>query len=193
MADLTTIENVRLWLTSKASAFSTVSDDLLARLITSCSAYVQSWLNREILLASYAETYSGKGTTRLELRQYPVQAVTAVSVDGVAIQARPALGTLSASTIAGFVYDEVAVMLVGYRFTRGMQNVVVSYSAGYDAVPADVEQAVTDIIGDWFKYRDRIGVTVQAIEQQSTSFVNTPMPARAKDVLAQYRNVRPIL
>ena len=72
-----------------------------------------------------------------------------------------------------------------YYFAAADAGAAVLISYGY--TPFDVEQGVVDIIGDWFKYRNRIGTTAMAIEQQTITFVNTPMPARAKDTLMQYR------
>jgi hypothetical protein len=64
----------------------------------------------------------------------------------------------------------------------------------YACVPYDVEQACIDTMGDWFKYRERIGVTSKSIDGQSislTNFTNTGLPVRARDALQQYKRVAP--
>lgn len=77
-----------------------------------------------------------------------------------------------------------------YYFAAGDFGSTVLLSYGY--VPFDIEQAAVDMIGDWFKYRDRIGQTSMTIEQQSITFTNTAITARAQGVLNQYKRVTPI-
>lgn len=244
-----------------------VSDSLLQRLISACSAYIQSVLNRTIASATYNETRDGQGATQMMLRNYPVTAVHSVSVSGVAIPARPAYQPVTTgSYLGGYTFNQTMLQLSGWYFCRGYSNVQVSYDAGflisdepqtipgtapyvlttlarwnagdrgvtyadgtplaaqpfgaalaqgqysvdangvyyfaaadagagvlisYAMVPFDVEQAAIDMIGDWFKYRERIGQLSMGIEQQTVSFTNTPMTARAQGVIQQYKRVAP--
>ena len=176
-----------------------VTDTLLSRLITACSAFIESWLNRTIAQANYTETRNGTGGAQMILDNYPVTAVSAVTVDGIAVPVRPPLGAGSSGVYTfngspgGYVFDDQSVMISGGCFPRGFQNVVISYTAGYASTPADIEQSCIDMIGDWFRYIDRIGKTSQAIEGQSTQFVNVAIPSRALGILNQYRKVVPIV
>jgi hypothetical protein len=77
-----------------------------------------------------------------------------------------------------------------YYFSSSDGGTTVLLSYGY--VPFDVEQAAVDMIGDWFKYRDRIGQTSMGIESQTIAFTNTAITARAQGVLNQYKRVTPI-
>ncbi len=80
-----------------------------------------------------------------------------------------------------------------YTFNAADAGIAVLLSYAY--VPFDIEQACIDTIGDWFKYRDRIGTISQSIDGQSvsyTNFTNTSIPVRARGVLDQYRRVAPI-
>ena len=74
-----------------------------------------------------------------------------------------------------------------YTFNAADASVAVLISYGY--VPFDLEQAVIDMIGDWFTYRGRIGTLSQAIEAQTVTFTNTALPARTQGVLQQYKRV----
>lgn len=78
-----------------------------------------------------------------------------------------------------------------YTFDPADAGMPVLLSYGF--VPADLEQAAVDMIGDWFRYRDRIGKVSEAIEAQSITFTNTSVPARAQGVMNQYRKVAPTL
>jgi hypothetical protein len=169
-----------------------ISDPLLERLITACSTYIQGsdLMSRLVKSQSYGEVRNGNGGTRLMLKNFPVTAVASLAVNGLPVTVRPAL---SAGGGPGYLFDEISVMVSGWCFPFGYGNVEVSYTAGYATVPADIEQACIDMIGDWFKYRDRIGQLSMGIEGQTISFTNVPIPARAKGVLNGYRAVVPVL
>jgi hypothetical protein len=77
-----------------------------------------------------------------------------------------------------------------YYFSANDTGKPVLISYGY--VPFDVEQAAVDMIGDWFRYRDRIGQVSMGIEGQTILFTNTAITARAAGVLSQYKRVTPI-
>ena len=58
---------------------------------------------------------------------------------------------------------------------------VVSYTAGYATVPAGVQQAVTELVGEAFRRRDRIGQTSKSLGgQETTSFLAAEMNATVK-------------
>lgn len=247
-----------------------LSDTLMQRLISACSAYVQRWTDRTFRNLPYVETRDGTGGYVLPLINYPITSVTSVTIDGVAVPVAPALGTQQVVTVGffggpgGYLFDMNRLIVRGFKFWRGLQNVQVSYAGGYlvsnepqtipagspyslmtlahwnagdrgvtyangtaltsqpfgtvlaagqystdsygtyyfaaaDAgkavlisygfVPFDVEQGTVDLIGDWLKYRDRIGTKTIAIEQQTITFTDTAMPSRALGALQQYRRV----
>lgn len=254
--------------TYTGGAFVGVADPLVARLISATSAFIQNWLGRVIASNSYTQAFDGQGMCTMLLSQYPVTAISALTVNGQTIAARPAL-TFPAvySDGGGYTFTESGrLALSGYEFPRGYQNVTVSWTAGfliadeaqtipasalyelatlarwsagdrgvtftdgtalvavsgapaageysvsgsvytfaaadaglavlisYAYVPYDVEQACIDTMGDWFKYRERIGVTSKSIDGQSislTNFTNTGLPVRARDALQQYKRVAP--
>jgi hypothetical protein len=137
--DLTTLTNAKAWLGINAST----DDVLLARLITAVSGFVQRWLNRNIASQSYTEHRDGmgygEGRRVMVLANYPVTAISSLTVDGIAIPASPDNGDLQ----AGYGFDDGSIWLSassayassfwpnGYQFARGRRNVVVSYTAGY--------------------------------------------------------------
>lgn len=252
-----------------------LTDGLMQRLVSACSLYIQTWADRTFRNLPYIEARDGQGGDRMLLANYPVTSVTSLQIDGVNIPQAPPLGTPQVNYVgffgapSGFIYDTFRIMVRGFRFTRGFQNVQIGYAAGflvsneqqtipavapyvlttlahwnagdrgvlyasntdalllvpygtalatgqysvdtngtyyfaagdagadvlisYGYIPYDLEQGTVDMIGDWFKYRNRIGVTSQAIEQQTITFVNSAMTARALGVLQQYRRVAPIV
>jgi hypothetical protein len=137
--DLTTLANVQAWLGDSASGDAA----LLARLVTAASRFVLSDLQRPSLASTaYSETYDGSGGRVLVLRQWPVTAVTALTIDGTAI---PAAGTPASPGYVLEPWDGVGpgrpqrLTLFGYRFPAALAAVGVSYAAGY-LVPGETHQ-----------------------------------------------------
>ncbi|MFX9969616.1 head-tail connector protein, partial [Acinetobacter baumannii] len=67
-------------------------DAVISSLISAYSAYVQQWLNRNILSQSYTDSFNGRDHIAQMLPQWPVTAVSAVVVDGISIPARAVIG-----------------------------------------------------------------------------------------------------
>lgn len=182
MADLTTVANVKSWLGVGAAT----DDTLLASLVSGVSAWIQEWLGRTIASGTYAETLNGSGKAVLFLLNYPVTAVSSVSVDGVNIPARTAIGG------SGYTFDKDCLYLAGYCFTRGIQNVQLSYTAGFAAVPADLELATKKLIGLSYKEKDRIGVSSKGLAGEQTNYIVKDLPADVEHILQSYKRVVPI-
>ena len=134
-SDLTTLVDVKTWL----NISDTKSDALLARLITSISGQILSVLNRSsINYSSKVETRNGNGNTNLLLRDWPVIAVSQLTIDNDIIpQAVPVNGSLIP---AGWVLSiwsgappgiPQVLSLRGYYYRQGVRNVSVSYTSGY--------------------------------------------------------------
>lgn len=172
--DLCTLGDVKEWLGLKTQD----ADPVLARLITATSAHIESWLSRPIATKTVTEKYSGNGGSAMQLRGYPIQSVSSVTVDGLACTA--------------FHFDEANLVRDDYGvFTRGQANVVVTYTAGYAAIPEEIAQCAVELVALRFKERDRIGLTTQALAQGNTSYAREEFPPHIKSLLQQWRRVSP--
>lgn len=181
--DLTTLDNVKGWFSP--SLTTTTDDALLTRLVTSASQFIQAWLGRTIAETAYTETRNGAGGTRLFLRNRPVVSVASLTVDGVAVAAAAGPGQ------PGYLFDDSSAYLTGYAFTRGQQNVVIAYTAGYAATPPELEQACIELVALRYKERDRIGQVSKNLAGEVVSFAQKDMPADVQTLLDQYRSVVP--
>lgn len=128
--DLTTLPTVKAWL-----GLTTATDDvLLQRLITSLSRTILGVLSRSLLFQTYLRVIDGHGGTSLVLPDYPVFALTALTINGVPIPASPD-GLASGYVVSALdqaSHDRPSVVsLIGYTFARGKQNVTITYSAGW--------------------------------------------------------------
>ncbi|MGB7045299.1 MAG: hypothetical protein WBD65_10450 [Methylocella sp.] len=134
--DLVSLTDLKSWLDIEA----TDDDVLLAQLITQISRAIFNVIDRPAILPSaYTETYDGGNDVSIMLRQWPIIGISSCIVDGVAIPPSPPL-VGGASAQIGYVLDSSIAAPPGamqrlslrrFLFTRGLQNVTISYSAGY--------------------------------------------------------------
>jgi len=60
----------------------------------------------------------------------------------------------------------------------GVRQIAITYTAGYDEIPPDVEQAVIEMVADAYKRRDRLGQRSRSMGGESvTYFVDTTLPS----------------
>ncbi len=177
--DLTTLTNVKAWFSPPLT--STADDALLTRLVTAASQFIQTWLGRQTAVQTYTEVRDGTGGRLLAFANVPVTAVASLVIDGMPIL--PAADALS----PGFLFSGSMLYLQGYRFTRGVQNVAVVYTAGFAATPPEIEQACIELVALRYKERDRIGHVSKSVSGETVSFLQKDMPPDVQTVLEQYR------
>lgn len=177
--DLCAVADVKTFL----SLTTTTDDALLQSLITSASAFVGNYVNHNLLSASYTETRNGHGGDRLPFREYPVTAVSAVTLDGAAVP----LSTTPSQY--GYLFDDRTLYLRCGRFCRGVQNVVISYTAGLASVPPDLAQACIEIVAVKYKRRTNIDVSGKTLNGETISYTMADVPASAKTAINNYNRV----
>ena len=181
MADLTTLANVKAWMAITGSA----DDALLSRLITAASAYIESWLNRRFAIATYSELRDGSGADSICVKNYPIISVQNVTINGVPIVAA------SDPQGIGYLVNEpgTAIYLRGYAFLRDRLNVSLTYTAGFSAIPPDIEQACIDLISLRYKERDRIGQVSKSLAGETVTFSQRDLSETTRTLLNNYKRV----
>jgi hypothetical protein len=169
--DLTSLADCKAWL----GVTSTADDTLLAGLITSISQAILADLGRpSILPQSYVETLDGDTACVLALRHWPAAALIACTIDGatVPISSGPGQTGLvleTADTAPPGVMQRLAYR--GGTFSCGIQNVCVTYRAGYEvlgetaAVPAAAPFIVTALApyGAWQQDTGVVGASASYV------------------------------
>ena len=163
-------------------------DVTLQGLITNASLQVLQYIDRPHILSSVlgplTENYDGNGSDRLLPRNFPIISVSSLSIDGVAVQAA------TTPTTAGYLWDGRRILLRGFRFCRGLQNVQLSYSAGYPSVPLDLKQAAIEAFALTYRQRVRIGEKSNSMSGQvNVSFDMGDVPPRSMAIFNQYRRL----
>lgn len=181
--DLTTLNDVKGWL----SITSTTDDELLSRLITGASAFIESWCTRSFALTQYTDVLNGKGSNTMLLGNYPITAVSFVKVDNISIHAA------ADCTQIGYAFDDIAVYLQGGQiFTKGIRNVTITYTAGYADVPADIAMACFELVGKKYRERAHIGQTSKTLAGEIVSFMPSDLSKETMSMLRSYNKVVPI-
>lgn len=148
-ADLVTLDQVKSWL----SITTTDTDTLLAAAITRASAAVTSYIGRRPLAGSYRETVEVPALVKeVALARWPVTALTAVTSGGDALDVDADVrmdgdtGTLCRLDTTGR----------SRPWSWGCRTVlVVTYDAGFDTAPADIQDAVLQLITAAWSARGR--------------------------------------
>lgn len=146
--DLVTLADVKAYL---GGDLQSNNDAVLSRLITAASRFFETACGRRILLQTYAELHDGAGGCRLHLRQTPVVSVASLTIGSLTVPPSAGFGA------AGWVIDGDVLVLRGHSFWRGAANVAVTYDAGWQSPPADVAEAVMELVGLRYRGRDRLG------------------------------------
>jgi hypothetical protein len=160
--DFVSLADLKAWLDLASGD----DDALLGRLITQVSRATLAFLDRaNILPTRFVETRDGRNDTEIVLRQWPVTSVATLSIDGAAIAPAPPL-VAGAPHQSGYLLEAAdsappghmqRLALRGRLFTAGVQNICVTYTAGYQvsAEPAVVpaiapyEVLPQEPYGDW--------------------------------------------
>lgn len=111
----------------------------LDKVITGVSASMQEYASRNFVSQAYTRTFDGNGGVRQSLPDYPITAVASLSIDGVSVPAASGVG-------AGFVFSPTQVMVRNYRFCPGVQNVAITYTAGFNPIPSDLRRAACEAV-----------------------------------------------
>jgi hypothetical protein len=156
-------------------------DAVLSRLVSAASAFVVTACARQFLEQSYDELYDGRGNGRLYLRHTPVTGVSSLSIDGSMVPRAVTPGE------PGWRLNGNVILLFGHWFHRGLVNVAVSYTAGYATTPADVAEAVMELVGLRYRGRDRLGKVSEGIgSMATTSYAQRDVSPFVASVIARY-------
>ncbi|MDR2561955.1 MAG: phage head-tail connector protein [Holophagales bacterium] len=170
--DLTTLQAVKDWLSLKND----VDNAMLQRLITSESMAIERYLGRPVLPETRTDTITGYGTITIVAPASPIQSIEKVLVDGAEVQTN---------------HDRMAVWRADNRPWPQKARIQLTYTAGYDSIPSDIEQACIELVALRFKERDRIGQTSANVAGETVSYITRAMPLSTETRLAPYRKVAP--
>ena len=200
MPDLTTLLAVKTLIDQTKASVATPNDPLYSALITSASAAFLTYTNRANILAqSFTETRNGDDSTSLHVKHAPLISVQSLTVNGQNVPAYTGFGAFGYAIddnlfeiqLAPFHPSNPATFGGGSRFHRGFRNVVVSYTAGWNTVPADIAQAVGEMVL-WKKAKlPRMDLSTQTLNGMETnSYRQSELPDSVKGIITNYTQNR---
>lgn len=166
------------------------SDDLyLEEVINAATLACEFETRRKLASRTYtAEVYDGTGSIALTMREYPVTAVSALSfLTCEAPETWEAQDLVTCPVQIMQPSSDVILSRVN-GFPGGIQNVKVTYVAGYTSVPSDLKIACRQITLAIWKQKDRqiTGVASQSFQGQTTVYLNEDIPSQARRLLQPY-------
>lgn len=185
--DLITLDYFKTF--AKLDTSNVNTDAALAQWITAASSAFLSLTNRECIAATqFTETVSGDGTESLILRRSPIVSVQSLSVDGRAINA------YASGNAQGYALDDngYSVSMMNGAFFRGPRNVVITYTAGYDPVPADIQELIAEIVQMKrvkFPRIDKVNDNLPTNAGQTTSFSQRDLPPLGMLIVNKYKTI----
>jgi uncharacterized phiE125 gp8 family phage protein len=185
---LTTVAAVKSYL--KIADTNTVDDGRIELLINACSSAIENFCRRNFKKQTFTdEEYDGNDHRYLNLYNYPVQSVQSVTlndelVDSIEYIVKKKTGILARkynNTLSGISYNRYVPI-----WPKGDANILVTYTAGYDEIPADLEQACILYVMSFYK---------SDVANFSTTFTDgfvfraDAMPVQVKLMLQPYMKV----
>ncbi|MFO0799535.1 MAG: phage head-tail connector protein [Gemmataceae bacterium] len=127
-------------------------DDTLTRLLAAADSFVAEYTGRAFGGGTFTEVHAG-ATALLFLRNYPVSSVASVRVD-----AGRQFGTDTILPATNYVVhsdrgviESAGGVFLRSRARRAPGTVQVTYSTPTDAVPGAVKEALSQLVGHWYR------------------------------------------
>lgn len=184
MAELVPLDRLKTYL--EIAATETGQDVLLQDLIKRLSAWVEQYCDRKFAKATYTEQHDGDSTDLLTVTHWPIVSVASLHDDPDRVFGA---GTLIAPADYVIYKDQGRIQLDGLIFARGLQNVKVTYDAGYAEIPPDLQQAVCELIADRFRNKEHQGLRSLSVGAYSVAFTESELPEEVRAVLNSYRRI----
>jgi hypothetical protein len=170
-----------------------VEDTFIDRLITQSTAQIEQYLRRKVKeRVNLIEFYDGTGTSHLILREFPITDLLEVNIDPL-----QTFGTATEVDVTQFIVrsdaeGRISISPIGSntsaRFPIGVKNVKVRYSAGFAAIPVNIQLACNKLVAVHFaKAREGAdGIAAESLGGHAITWVDG-LPADIVEMLREFR------
>ena len=145
-------------------------DTFLQNRINSISVAVESYCRRTFAITTYTESIDGCGSTELLLGQFPVVSVTQVVVDQYGSQPTTIPGSSFIVNTKNGIVSVKPTATYSPWFAYSNQGISVTYQAGYDPIPFDIQEAVAEMVMNQFY---KLGTDVTLSQEQIGDYNRT--------------------
>lgn len=170
MSNYTSIAKVKAFL----DITDTSRDAKFTALLPAVDKFIDSYTGRQFLQLTITDEDVEIEADDVKIilpKQFPIITVTKVEVGGV---------VLAISDY--FVYSWGIKKAAGY-WSSMPKAIKITYTAGYSSVPADIEQAATELVAILAQEKTKTFTTNEGVEQ---TVLITSMPTYVKDILNAY-------
>lgn len=199
--DLVLLDDVKSFLHMPES--NTDDDKLIQLLITAFSRYVLNRTGQTSFkqVNTYTEYYDGNGRQKMFLRNYPIVSITSLIIGSYSVPqsqdtVSPGFYIEDTRKSVAFRYSPNWMLpqlnqgLFPYSFVTGQGNIQVTYTAGYQSVPFDLQEACLEAIATNYRRKDWIDLMSRSVSIQggagTTTFRSWELPPHAEAVINFY-------
>lgn len=180
---LVTLGNAKAFLGIQNGA----KDEVLEILISACTDMIESLCGRRFASTAYVlEKYDGTGTSELLLKNFPVIVLASIEVRN----SLDASGTWETVDTEDY-FEEDGILTLAYgKFTRGKENYRISYTAGFDTIPYDLQYLCMKLVGN--ALNNQAGIKSESLGDHSVTFGDVMEDPTAENIINKYRKI-PVL
>ncbi|MFB3828952.1 MAG: phage head-tail connector protein [Bryobacteraceae bacterium] len=188
MTPLCTLDQVKAALGLAADEAS--EDSRLTFLIGMASGQIADYCGRDFELAEIAnELHDGDGSALLPLEHTPIVAVTALEIDGQAVEAAEVKVYPEYIRFGDSAGYNARLRSYSRVFPEGTQNVKVSYRAGYEEIPVGIANACVVQVIYLMNTLAKQGLLSETnqVAQSTTAYAQEVLAPEAKVACNRYR------
>jgi hypothetical protein len=181
---LSDLDSIKEW--AGITASKQTDDDLLESLINNVSgAFIRYCKIDSFKAANYTEYIDGNGSRFLFVKNVPLNSITNIwiSDDWDWDNVDP-----EDSTEYRIVEKQYIASL--NEWSIGIQNIKITYNAGFSSVPAELTQACNEEAYRKYSKRREIDVQIKTLEDGSLHFPSTRFLDSTVQVLSKYKRIR---
>ena len=161
-------------------------DDLIQNFIDRKTVEFENWCQLDsFYVTDYTEYHDGEGAPYLFVRNFPINSIAEIASDSD--------WTWGTDTVIDSDdYRVVEKNYVAYKsyFNPGLQNIKVTYNAGYDSIPLDLKEALIEEVSRLYNRRKDIDVFIKTLQDGSQHRIPSGFMPNTKIILSKYKRMR---
>ena len=189
-SDLCLLQDVKDYLFRGGGNQTNYDDSLLQRIISGASEWIRQETSRDFEAGNMTEVRSGTGGRIMFVKRPPIISVSSVYVNGNSISVKSS-NVANYLNSEGYSFTGDHISLFGFIFTRGLDNVQLTYMGGYNSVPYDIEQACIETVGITYRELDHLGFKSKTLSGETITFSEASLTERSKATIGRYKSPIP--
>jgi len=164
------------------------SDDgpLIQKLIDRKTVEFENWCGLDsFYVYDYTEYYDGDGSPYLFVKNFPINSISLVADDS-----DWSWGSDTTADLSDFRIVEKNHIVYNSYFNEGLQNIKITYNAGYSVIPFDIQEVMCEEVTRIYNRRKEVDIFIKTITDGSQHRYNKALLPTTMLILSKYRRVR---